>query len=78
MCSSTRTSSTPALYRWDGKWFVKAATHGYPSQLPMHDGHVVSNTIAFFPVFPLVIRGLADITSISPIRCPSSSAASPG
>jgi hypothetical protein len=55
------------LYRWDDKWFVKAATRGYPSQLPMHYGHVASNTIAFFPVFPLAIRVLADITSISPV-----------
>jgi len=54
------------LYRWDSVWFVRAATHGYPSQLQVHHGHVAANTIAFFPVFPLLIRGLADVTSIPP------------
>ncbi len=53
------------LSKWDGKWFLMAANHGYPSHLPMIDGHVQSNTIAFFPLFPLTIRGLEHLTGLS-------------
>jgi hypothetical protein len=55
------------LYRWDGKWFVHAATQGYPNPLPMVHGHVGASTIAFFPVFPLLIRGLSDVTTLEPV-----------
>jgi hypothetical protein len=55
------------LYRWDGKWFVHAATRGYPSPLPMVHGHVGGSTIAFFPVFPLLIRGLSEVTTLEPV-----------
>lgn len=50
---------------WDSRWFIKAAAHGWPSQLPMHGGHVGSSTIAFFPVFPEMIRGLSSLTGAS-------------
>lgn len=54
------------LSTWDGAWFLKAVYQGYPSQLPLVAGHVLANPIALFPLFPLVIRGLANITRISP------------
>jgi len=53
------------LSRWDGKWFLLAANHGWPSHLPMVHGHVAANPIAFFPVFPLMMRALSDITGLS-------------
>ena len=55
------------LYRWDGKWFVHVVTRGYPSSLPLSHGHVAGSTIAFFPVFPLLIRGLSDLTTLEPV-----------
>ena len=50
---------------WDGAWFLRVVAHGYPSRLPMVGGHVAANPIAFFPFFPLLVRGL-DTTGISP------------
>lgn len=52
---------------WDGAWFVRAAVHGWPAHLPLVDGHVARNTIAFFPAFPLVIRALSGVTPLSPL-----------
>jgi hypothetical protein len=48
---------------WDGKWFLRAVEHGYPAHLPMVDGHVAANPIAFFPLFPLLVRAL-DLTGL--------------
>ena len=45
------------LTRWDGVWFLRAVHNGYPSHLPMAGGHVAANPIAFFPLFPLLVRG---------------------
>ena len=52
------------LSTWDGAWFLKAVYHGWPSQLPVVDGHVGASPVAFFPLLPLVIRGLADVTGL--------------
>ncbi len=53
---STHNSVVFDLTRWDGAWFLRAVHQGYPSHLPMFHGHVVANPIAFFPLFPLVVR----------------------
>lgn len=50
---------------WDGAWFLRAVNHGYPSQLPMADGHVLANPIALFPLFPLCMRALSVVTGVS-------------
>ena len=44
------------LTRWDGEWFLRAVHSGYPSHLPMAHGHVLANPVAFFPMFPLLVR----------------------
>lgn len=44
---------------WDGAWFLRIVHHGYPAELPMVHGHVAANPIAFFPLFPLIVRGAA-------------------
>lgn len=53
------------LSKWDGKWFLLAANRGYPSHLPMVDGHVAASPVAFFPLFPMLLRGLHDVTGLS-------------
>jgi len=53
---TTRNSVVFDLTRWDGVWFLRAVQSGYPSHLPMVDGHVAANPIAFFPMFPLLVR----------------------
>ncbi len=50
---------------WDSRWFIRAAQYGWPSHPPVVHGHVAANTIAFFPLFPLSFRGLADLTGLS-------------
>ena len=37
--------------------------HGYPAHLPMAGGHVAANPIAFFPLFPLLVRAI-DLTGL--------------
>jgi hypothetical protein len=62
-----RGDSFPAEIReWDSAWFLKVVTQGYPHQLPHQGGHVASSTIAFFPLFPLTVRGLSDLTRLNP------------
>jgi Mannosyltransferase (PIG-V) len=54
-----------SLSTWDGTWFLRAAGHGWPSHLPMTNGAVAANTIAFFPLFPLLLRALHELTGLS-------------
>lgn len=56
---------TNDLSIWDGAWFLQAVHVGYPTHLPMHDGRVLANPIAFFPLFPLLIRGFAYVSGLS-------------
>lgn len=50
---------------WDGAWYERIATEGYPPELPVDDrGEVRQNEWAFYPVFPLLARGLAAITGL--------------
>jgi hypothetical protein len=47
------------LLAWDGGWFVRVATEGYPHTYSYDSGgQMVGNGLAFFPVYPLLIRGL--------------------
>lgn len=55
---TTHNSIVADLTTWDGAWFLRAVRHGYPAHLPMVDGHVAANPIAFFPLVPLIVRGL--------------------
>jgi hypothetical protein len=48
---------------WDGRWYVRIAVHGYPHFVPQGDfyagtGRQVQSAIAFFPLYPLLVRGL--------------------
>ena len=50
------------LTRWDSAWYLQAAMHGYPSHLEVINGQVQANTIAFFPLLPLLIRALHTVS----------------
>lgn len=48
---------------WDGRWYEKIALHGYPHAVPQGDfyagtGRNAQSAVAFFPLYPLLIRGL--------------------
>jgi hypothetical protein len=47
------------LQSWDVQWYRRVAFEGYPAELPIDDvGDVTQNTWAFFPVFPVIVRGV--------------------
>lgn len=46
---------------WDSVWYIRAARHGWPSSLPIHHGYYGPSTVAFFPLFPLLIRFVASL-----------------
>ncbi len=55
-----------ALGSWDASWYLLIAQHGYfppPSQFPIAHG----SATAFFPVWPLLVRGLSDLTGLTPV-----------
>ena len=53
------------LHRWDVAWYLEVARHGYPHGIPTVGGHAAQSTIAFFPLFPLLIRGVAAVFGIT-------------
>jgi len=53
------------IQTWDSVWYLQAAQHGWPEKVPFAGGHVAQSTIAFFPAFPLAIRGTAAVTGLS-------------
>ncbi len=54
------------LLAWDGGWFVNVAEKGYPHGYTYNDaGDMVGNGLAFFPGYPLLVRGLHLVTGLS-------------
>ncbi|MBO3086445.1 hypothetical protein [Cellulomonas fengjieae] len=50
-------------FMFDGSWYRTVAENGYPAQLPIGaDGLVQQNAWAFFPLFPMLARGLMRLT----------------
>ncbi len=48
------------LLIWDGGWFLNVASEGYPDGYTYDDDGVrLGNGFAFFPLFPLLVRGVA-------------------
>ncbi|WP_372592682.1 hypothetical protein [Actinotalea sp.] len=45
---------------WDAGWYRSIAEEGYPTSLPRGgDGLVLQNAWAFFPLFPVLVRGIS-------------------
>ncbi|MEU8585580.1 glycosyltransferase family 39 protein [Streptomyces sp. NPDC048664] len=58
------------LGTWDGWWYLQVAQNGYrPEPLkPLAPGGAFTaqqNSVAFFPLYPTLIRGVADLTGLS-------------
>jgi hypothetical protein len=50
---------------WDARWYQQAVDDGYPAVLPLdQNGVVKENAWAFYPLFPLLARGLSAITGL--------------
>ncbi|HEX6075134.1 MAG TPA: mannosyltransferase family protein [Micromonosporaceae bacterium] len=55
------------LLIWDANWFVRIAEDGYePGYSYDPTGELTGNGLAFFPLYPILIRGLAWLPGISP------------
>jgi hypothetical protein len=53
------------LNRWDAGWFLRVVEDGYPHHVPTVAGQAVESTLAFFPLFPLLIKFVAFFTPLS-------------
>ncbi len=51
------TSVRKRLLIWDAGWFVRVARDGYEQGYSYLDGELTGNGLAFFPAYPLAIRG---------------------
>ncbi|MCO8271960.1 hypothetical protein M1L60_15300 [Actinoplanes sp. TRM 88003] len=47
------------LLVWDAGWFLRVAVNGYPHGYTYEGGVLQGNELAFFPVYPLLIRFVA-------------------
>jgi hypothetical protein len=53
------------LLAWDADLYVSIATDGYPDGFTYTDtGELGGNNLAFFPLFPLLVRGLHRLTGL--------------
>ena len=55
------------LSRWDGAHYVSIVTSGYPASLPGSPGMAGQTVHAFFPGYPLLVRGAAAATGLAPV-----------
>jgi hypothetical protein len=53
------------LIHWDADWYLRAAD-GYQKAIPKGTGNAAQSDIAFFPLYPLLIRGFSKVTGFSP------------
>ncbi len=52
-----------ALGSWDGGWYIRLARYGYPD--PATALGKPQPDFAFFPLFPMLIRAVSDVTGLS-------------
>lgn len=53
------------LLSWDAHWYVDVAANGYPEGFTYDaDGRLTGNTLAHFPLYPLLTRALHDLTGL--------------
>ena len=53
------------INRWDAGWYERIFDGGYPTTIPRNDdGTAQPNQWAFYPVFPMLARGLSAVTGL--------------
>jgi hypothetical protein len=51
---------------WDGQWYLRIATHGYPTTIPRDaGGQAVQNPWGFYPVYPLLVGAIMRVSGLS-------------
>lgn len=52
--------------RWDSSWYVGLATNGYHESIPIGpDGKPLTTNLAFFPVYPGLMRAISTVLPVS-------------
>lgn len=62
MALSAHQSIMSKLINWDAKWYLLIAQHGYVHSIPPGHGNVAQSDLGFFPLLPLLIRGVHFVT----------------
>lgn len=53
------------INRWDAGWYEKIFNHGYPGTIPRNlDGSAQPNEWAFYPLLPVLARGVHAVTGL--------------
>lgn len=53
------------LTTWDGGFYLDIAAHGYPHGFSYdQSGKLTGNTLAFFPLYPMLVRAVHEITRL--------------
>jgi hypothetical protein len=53
------------LTRWDSRWYLEIARHGYASAVPHGHGAAAQVDLGFFPLLPILIRLTHALTQLS-------------
>ena len=53
------------LRAWDGSWWVGLMMNGYPDEVVREGGKAVQSHIAFFPLFPMIVRPVRWLLGVS-------------
>ena len=62
---STHLTVLRALTKWDGDFYLRLARDGYPRHLIAGSGARAQSTLGFYPLYSLLVRGVAAVTSWS-------------
>ncbi len=62
---ATHTTFAHALLNWDSQWYMSIARVGYPHAVPPGSGNAAQSNLGFFPLLPLLIRAMAELTGAS-------------
>lgn len=63
--SGSRPDYLAFINRWDAGWYERIFDGGYPASIPRNpDGTAQPNQWAFYPLFPLLARGLNAVTGL--------------
>jgi hypothetical protein len=52
------------LVLWDSKWYLMIASSGYASHIPPGSGNPAQSDLGFFPLMPLFVRLVHDVTTL--------------
>jgi hypothetical protein len=55
-------------FEWDSAWYWRIATYGYGTIIHSHTPGIVWNDLAFFPLYPGLIRALDTVLPISAVN----------